>query len=125
MKASYSKQEKLKSKKIIDLLFEEGRSVKAYPLRIVFVATPLPTPDIDMQTGVSVSKRQHKLAVDRNRIKRLMREAYRLEKHRIDTKGMTFASLILYTSRDALSQEEVRKAMVKLLNRFNDAISSS
>lgn len=125
MKANYPKGEKLKSKKIIDLLFEEGRSVKGYPLRLIYVATPLEKEGITMQTSVSVSKRQHKLAVTRNRIKRLMREAYRLEKHRIDTKGTTFASLILYTSRDELSQEEVRKAMVKLLKRFNDAISSS
>ena len=125
MKANYPKGEKLKSKKIIDLLFEEGRSVKGYPLRLIYVATPLEEEGITMQTSVSVSKRQHKLAVTRNRIKRLMREAYRLEKHRIDTKGTTFASLILYTSRDELSQEEVRKAMVKLLKRFNDAISSS
>ncbi len=125
MMANYPKGEKLKSKKIIDLLFEEGRSVKGYPLRLIYVATPLEEEGITMQTSVSVSKRQHKLAVTRNRIKRLMREAYRLEKHRIDTKGTTFASLILYTSRDELSQEEVRKAMVKLLKRFNDAISSS
>lgn len=125
MNQNYPKTAKLKSKKLIDQLFEEGRSVKAYPLRMVFFEAPLSVPDIRVQIGVSVSKRNHKLAVTRNRIKRLLREAYRLEKNRLDTKGTTFAMLIIYTSRDVLSQEEVSKAMVKLLNRFNDAITTS
>lgn len=125
MNQNYPKSEKLKSKKLIDHLFEEGRSVKAFPLRMVYVATPLPTDGFPVQAGVSVSKRTHKLAVSRNHLKRLMRESYRLEKKRIDTKGTTFALLILYTSRDVLSQAEVSKAMVKLLNRFNDAITPS
>ena len=125
MNQNYPKIEKLKSKKLIDHLFEEGRSVKAFPLRMVFVETTLPFDGIPVQAGVSVSKRNHKLAVTRNRIKRLLREAYRLEKKKLDTKGTTFALLIIYTSRDVLSQKEVSKAMVKLLNRFNDAITPS
>lgn len=125
MNYNYTYTEKLKSKKLIDQLFEEGRSVKAYPLRMVFVENTLPFEGISVQAGVSVSKRNHKLAVTRNRIKRLVREAYRLEKSRLDTKGTTFAMLIIYTSRDVLSQQEVSKAMVKLLNRFNDAITPS
>ena len=125
MNQNYSKTAKLKSKKLIEQLFEEGRSVKAFPLRMVYVETPLPFDGIHVQAGVSVSKRNHKLAVTRNRIKRLLRESYRLEKSRLDTKGATFAFLIIYTSRDVLSQKEVSKAMVKLLNRFNDAITPS
>lgn len=120
MKNTYGTKEKLKSKKLIDALFVEGRSVKAFPLRMVFLETPLPYPDIALQCGVSVSKRNHKLAVTRNRIKRLMREAYRLNKNKIDTKGTTFAVLIIYTSRDVHSFEEINKAMRKLLKRFQD-----
>ena len=123
MKNTYGTKEKLKSKTLIRTLFEEGTSVKAFPLRMVFLETPLPYPDITIQCGVSVSKRNHKLAVTRNRIKRLMREAYRLNKHEIDKKGTTFAVLIIYTSRDVLSFTEVNKAMVKLLKRFQDEIS--
>ena len=123
MKNTYGTKEKLKSKTLIRTLFEEGTSVKAFPLRMAFLETPLPYPDITIQCGVSVSKRNHKLAVTRNRIKRLMREAYRLNKHEIDKKGTTFAVLIIYTSRDVLSFTEVNKAMVKLLKRFQDEIS--
>ncbi|MEP0263423.1 ribonuclease P protein component [Dokdonia sp.] len=122
---TYLKQEKLKSKKLIDALFIEGRSVKSFPLRMVFIETPLPYPEINIQAGVSVSKRNHKLAVTRNRIKRLMREAYRTHKNIIDTKGTTFAVLIIYTGRDVIPYEEIERAMIKLLKRFNDAITTT
>ncbi len=122
---TYLKQEKLKSKKLIDALFVEGKSVKAFPLRMVFIETSLPYPEITIQTGVSVSKRNHKLAVTRNRIKRLMREAYRIHKNMIETKGITFAVLIIYTSRDIVTFSEMEKAMIKVLKRFNDAITTS
>ena len=124
MKNTYSTQEKLKSQKLIDALFVEGKSVKAFPLRMVFLETTLPEQEISIQAGVSVSKRSHKLAVTRNRIKRLMREAYRLNKNDIDTKGTTFAVMIIYTSRDVLSFEEINKATIKLLKRFQDEIST-
>ena len=125
MKNTYNKDEKLKSKKSIGLLFEEGRSVKAFPLRMVFLETPLPSQEVSIQASVSVSKRNHKLAVTRNRIKRLMREGYRLNNNKIDTKGTTFAVMIIYTSKDVLSFEEINKATIKLLKRFQDEISTN
>ncbi|RMB63241.1 ribonuclease P protein component [Dokdonia sinensis] len=129
MRNTYPKREKLKSKKRIERLFEEGRSVKSYPLRMVYLPEELSPETQDLrlqaQVGVSISKRNFKLAVHRNRIKRLMREAYRLNKGVIDTKGTTFVMLIIYTGREELTQHEVSKAMVKLLKRFNDAITPS
>jgi len=74
MDQSFPKKEKLKSKKLIDLLFEQGQSIKAYPLRFVYIQTELPYPDVPIQIGFSVPKRLHKLAVTRNRLKRLQRE---------------------------------------------------
>lgn len=124
-KHTFPKEEKLKSKKLIDALFVEGNSVKAFPLRMVFIESPLPSPEITIQAGVSVSKRNHKLAVTRNRLKRLMREAYRNHKYIIDTKGTTFAILIIYTGRDVSTYQEMERSMVKLLKRFNDAITTS
>ncbi len=123
MNYRYPKEEKLKSKKIIDALFIEGRSVKSFPLRLVFKKTILPIDTITIQAGVSVSKRNFKRAVSRNRIKRLMRESYRLHKHLIDTKG-TYAMLFIYTGREELTQMDLHKAMVKLLSRFNNATNS-
>jgi len=124
VKNTYGNTDKLKSKKLIEQLFDEGKAVKAFPLRMVFLETPLPFEEVSIQVGVSVSKRNHKLAVTRNRIKRLMRESYRLNKNKIDTKGTTFAVMIIYTSSDVLSFEEINKATIKLLKRFQDEIST-
>ncbi|GAL69456.1 ribonuclease P protein component [Jejuia pallidilutea] len=79
MKFTYPKQEKLKSKKLIEQLFTEGQSVTAFPLRLVYLGTTFDDAVI-AKTGVSVSKRHFKTAVDRNHIKRLLREVYRLNK---------------------------------------------
>ena len=121
MNYSYSMAEKLKSKKLIDNLFIEGKSVKAFPLRLVYLETTLPMDTVNVQAGFSVPKRNFKRAVSRNRIKRLLRESYRQNKHFINNEKSTFAILFLYTGREEISQIDVHKAMVKLINRFNDA----
>ena len=79
MRLTFGKQEKLKSRKLIERLFEEGKSVKKYPIRLVYLQTDH-TSDLPAQVGFSVPKRHFKRAVDRNRIKRLLREAYRIQK---------------------------------------------
>ena len=80
MRFTFGKQEKLKSRKLIGQLFDEGKSVKKFPLRLVYLQTEH-TSDFPAQIGFSVPKRNFKKAVDRNRIKRLLREAYRLQKN--------------------------------------------
>ena len=79
MDFKYPKNEKLKSKKTIDSLFTEGKSVGKYPLRLVFIPDNFED-DVPLKMGVSVSKKYFKKAVHRNRIKRLLRECYRLNK---------------------------------------------
>jgi ribonuclease P protein component len=79
IKYTYPSNEKLKSRKQIQALFEGGKHVKTENLRLIFL--PLPLEDAPLKIGVSVSKKHFKLAVDRNRIKRLMRESYRLNQH--------------------------------------------
>ncbi len=76
---TFTKGERLCSKKTIDKLFSDGESFLAYPFKVVFLRNPvgLKSP---VQAGFSVGKRNFKRAVQRNRIKRLMREAYRLNK---------------------------------------------
>jgi len=79
--AGFGKAEKLKSRKVVEELFARGKSVSIFPIRISYKFLPLQSNEnVVMQVGVSVSKRNFKRAVDRNRIKRLLREAYRLQK---------------------------------------------
>ena len=73
------KRERLKSRKQIDNLFAEGKSFAVFPIRVTYSFMPTDG-DALVQIGVTVSKRNFKKAVDRNRIKRLFREAYRLQK---------------------------------------------
>ena len=76
MKFTLGKQERLKSRKLIEKLYKNGESVKAFPLRMVYLQTAH-TSKFPAQVGVSVAKRNFKKAPDRNRLKRLMRETYR------------------------------------------------
>jgi ribonuclease P protein component len=76
---SYNTKEKLKSRKLLEQLFTKGRSFSVFPLKVFYM--PLPgTVDHAVKAGVGVSAKHFRKAVDRNRIKRLLRECYRLNK---------------------------------------------
>lgn len=118
MKASFSKKEKLKSKKLIEQLFAEGKSVSAYPLRLIFMETTF-VEDVKLKIGVSVSKRNFKKAVDRNRIKRLLRESYRLQKHLYFNNITTqYAFMILYIGNDKPIYKHLETKMKLLFEQF-------
>ena len=119
MKLSFSNKQKLKSQKLIDEIFEEGKSVTVFPLKMVYLYT-----DNSNQVGVSVSKRNFKRAVDRNRIKRLMREAYRHNKNMlIDNNVSGYAFMILYLSKDLPDYKLVNSKTQALLTKFLDSLS--
>jgi len=123
MDTSYSRKEKLKSKKLIEKMFAEGRSISAFPLRLVYLETNF-TDGVDIKTGVSVSKRYFKSAVDRNRIKRLLREVYRLNKPVYFNNFSTqCAFMILYIGNEKPTFEEVDKAMKQLLEKVLKKVS--
>ena len=113
MNYKYPRQAHLKSKKIIDRLFEEGKRAKSFPLSVTF----LPLKDAPLnQAGFAVSKRNFKNATDRNRIKRQLREAYRGNQHLLHTKnGTKFALLFIYLAKESLDFHQINEAMVKLL----------
>lgn len=93
---SYPKAEKLKQKKEISLLFEKGKWQTCGNLRIIFLKENLSE---NLQFGVSVSKRFYKKAVDRNRLKRLLREAFRLNKTQFkDAFGENTSAMLFYIS---------------------------
>jgi ribonuclease P protein component len=76
---SYNKKEKLKSRKQLEQLFANGKSFLVFPIKVFYMEVADSTSPL--QTGVGVGSRHFKKAVDRNRIKRLMREHYRLNKN--------------------------------------------
>ena len=122
MNFTYPKNEKLKSKITIGLLFSEGKSVSKYPLRLVYYSASLENPDTlgqNIKMGVSVSKKHFKKAVDRNYFKRVLRETYRLNKHLLlDNLDKPYAFMLFYQSKDRLSYEEINTKTIQLFEKF-------
>jgi ribonuclease P protein component len=118
MNFTYPKNEKLKSKITIGLLFTEGKSVSRYPLRLVYC--PLATDSEEkIKMGVSVSKKNFKKAVDRNRFKRILRETYRLNKHLlINDLEQPHAFMFFYQTKDRLTYEEINTKTIELFKKF-------
>ena len=118
MDFSYPKTEKLKSKKIIDLLFSEGKSVSKYPLRLVFVKHDFEE-DVPLKIGVSVSKKYFKNAVNRNYFKRVLRETYRLNKQLlIDNVDVKYCFMFFYQTNEKLSYQEINVKTIQLFEKF-------
>jgi len=123
MSFSYPKKEKLKSQKLIEQLFSEGKSVSAYPLRMVYLKTEFED-NTQFKTGVSVSKRNFKKAVHRIRIKRLLREAYRLNKASyFNNISPCYALMILYIGKDGTNFDSIDNKMKQLLDTFSKKVS--
>lgn len=115
---TFSKEERLCSKRLISLLFSKGSSFNLYPLRFVY-HTPEESTDASTQLVISVSKRHFKRAVDRNRLKRQIREAYRLNKHLFTQhQGQAPRLLaIIYIGKEKKSFDTIQKKLISGLER--------
>ena len=123
MKFTFPKKEKLKSQKLIEKLFLEGKAVTVFPLRMLYLQTDFEDGS-KIKTSVSVSKRNFKKAVDRNRIKRLLREAYRLNKPEyFNNITTTYAFMILYLGKDATDFDLVNSKLKLVFKAFLEKIS--
>ena len=119
---SFPRTERLKSTKIIERLFLEGRKVKAFPMVVRYMDTPLPEA-VPCQAMVSVSKRAFKRAVDRNRIKRLMREAWRLQKKPLleawSTDETQKALVFIFVGKEMPTFESIQRGMATAIEKLS------
>ena len=122
---TYPRTEKLKSRKLIQQLFAEGKSVTASPVKCFYLVNP-PELSETLQTGVGASARNFKKAVHRNRIKRLLREAYRLNNQalhqKLEEKKIRVALFILFIGKELptlpIIETAVQTALEKLRKTF-------
>ena len=114
------KEERLCSRKALEELFGGGhQSVSAFPIRAVFMPNELGT----VRVMVSVSKRYFKRAVKRNRIKRQLREAYRLQKELLQPLDGGLDIAFLWTSDEVLPTEKVFQKMQNILQRIHESVA--
>ncbi|GMN10006.1 ribonuclease P protein component [Croceitalea sp. MTPC9] len=120
MAFTFPKNEKLKSRKLIETLFEEGKSITNFPLKLIYLKTDFEDSS-KIKAGVIAPKKNFKKAVQRNRIKRLLRESYRLNKPSIfnNIEG-NFAFMILYLGREMPTYSAVNEKMLGLLEKFQE-----
>mgnify|MGYP000901322542 CR=1 len=118
MRYTLGKEEKLKSKKLIEQLFVKGKRVNVYPFQMVFQKAEHQA-DFPIKVGFSVPKRTTRLAVNRNKIKRLMREVYRKNKNNLfGNIENQYIMMLIYTSKDKINYNEMELYMKELGNKF-------
>ena len=129
MRATLSKNDRLHRQKRSDYLFAAGKSAVSYPIRVVAVPAAddlLDAREPALQTLFSVAKKRFKRAVQRNRHKRRMREAYRLEKAVADWNPSTPVWLALqYIGNDEIPLPELRTAIRKAVEKGLDLAHES
>lgn len=119
-KFTLSKTERLKSRKLIEGLFRDGKSFAVFPFRIYYIYSKNNEPSL--QAGYGVSIKRFKKAVDRNRVKRLMREAYRLQKPGLlsflNERKFSLILFFIYTGKEMAVHDEVFTKMQLIIKRL-------
>lgn len=117
MEHTLHKQERLRGKLVVQRLFAEGKAFTCYPLRVVYKHNA----SCEQKVLFSVPKKRFKRAVDRNRIKRLMRESYRLNKHVLPqkTEGLHVAFVAITDVLPSFDfvQKKMREALLLLAEK--------
>lgn len=126
---TFQKAERLKSRKRIDQLFKEGRSLGVFPLRALYAVAESTGNNQPLQATVSVSSRNFKKAVHRNRIKRVLREAYRNQKELLSAviaeNNQQLDIFIIYTAKELPNLETVSRKMHALMHQLSEIIKKT
>ena len=121
-KNTYSKKEKLCSRKDISRLFENGKTFYSEPFRLLWLKSEdiLPFPAM---TGISVGKKSFPKAVDRNRVKRLIRETWRINKHHLYSQleqiNIQLVIMIIYSGDKMPEYGELKERMQETIRKFS------
>ena len=120
------KNERLKSRKQIEWLFSEGKKFSITPFRVHYVFKPLAKPPL--QFGVGVSNKNFKKAVDRNKIKRQVRDAYRLQKislqQKLKDKKSQLSLFFIYKGKEMPEYSDMFDQMKKILDKLDHLVES-
>jgi ribonuclease P protein component len=126
---TFQKKDKLKSRKQTQFLFAKGQSMNAFPIKLIYTLESNEPGSV--QTGVGAPSRTFRKAVDRNRVKRLLREGYRLERPEFITSSVDALNKLrvnlffLYTDATVISQKEIQEKIKQLLSRLSEKINST
>ncbi|NRA11769.1 MAG: ribonuclease P protein component [Crocinitomicaceae bacterium] len=128
MNQSFGKAYKLCSKKLIDEVFESGVTVKSYPLIVKYKLVDLKG-DTPFQMLISAPKRTFKSAIERNRIKRLCKEAIRKNKRILEEplnrRELNMAICLIYSAKEELAIEQLNRKTQKLFNKIIDDLDEN
>lgn len=123
---SLSKHERLKSKKQIDALFLSGEAFFVFPYKVKY-KIELQQDISELKFAISVPKRNFKRAVDRNRLKRMSREAYRINKvslkNNLALQNSSLQLMFIFTHKEIVSYSEIEKAVINCLAKIIKQIS--
>ena len=130
---TYQKKDKLKSRKQTQFLFAKGQSMNAFPIKLIYTIETIESVDSSesgtLQAGVGAPSRTFRKAVARNRVKRLLREGYRLERpafmEAAAIKGLRINLFFLYTDATVITQAAIQEKIKQLLARLAEKINST
>ena len=131
-KFTYQKKDKLKSRKQMQFLFSNGKAITMHPIRLIYNIENAESgifPTGLLQAGVGAPSRHFRKAVQRNRVKRLLREGYRLEKpdfmSAISLTNTRLNLFFLYVDVNVQSQQKIQTTMKLLLQKLADKLKSN